>query len=133
MRIEHFALQVADPAAMADWYVRHLGFRIARAGGAPVHARFLLEHRGAVMLELYRNPRVTVPDYAAMDPLHLHLAFVSENPASDCERLARAGARVVEPPAATPAGDVIAMLRDPWGLCVQLVQRASPMLKTDPA
>lgn len=128
MKIEHFALQVADPAAMADWYVKHLGFRVARSGGAPSHARFLLESSGAVMLEMYHNPRVTVPDYAAMDPLHVHLAFVSADPASDCDRLVRAGARVVEPPAATAGGDVIAMLRDPWGFCVQLVKRASPML-----
>ena len=31
MKIEHIALQVADPAAMADWYVKHLGFCVRRA------------------------------------------------------------------------------------------------------
>src|SRR6266446_4025618 len=33
MKIEHFALQVPDPVAMAQWYVNHLGFSVARSGG----------------------------------------------------------------------------------------------------
>jgi hypothetical protein len=28
----------------------------------------------------------------------------------------------------TPAGDKLAMLRDPWGLAIQFVRRAEPML-----
>jgi hypothetical protein len=28
----------------------------------------------------------------------------------------------------TPAGDEIAMLRDPWGVPIQFVKRAKPML-----
>jgi hypothetical protein len=28
----------------------------------------------------------------------------------------------------TPAGDELVMLRDPWGVALQLVKRAQPML-----
>jgi hypothetical protein len=28
----------------------------------------------------------------------------------------------------TPAGDHLAMLRDPWGLPIQLVHRSTPMI-----
>jgi glyoxylase I family protein len=128
MRLEHVALQVPDPAAMADWYVTHLGCSVARTGGAPAFARFLLDGAGAAMLEIYRNPRVPVPDYAGVDPLLVHVAFVSHDIAADRDRLVAAGARVVEDVVTTPAGDQVAMLRDPWDIPLQLVKRAEPML-----
>ena len=129
MNIEHFALQVADPVAMADWYVRHLGFSIARSSGEPVNARFLLARNGAAMLEIYRNPKASVPDYTKIDPLHLHIAFYSENPAADRDRLVKAGAKIVEDVTKTPGGDELVMLRDPWSTAIQLVKRSQPMLK----
>jgi hypothetical protein len=30
--------------------------------------------------------------------------------------------------ATTPAGDQLAMLRDPWGVAIQLVKRAQPLM-----
>jgi uncharacterized glyoxalase superfamily protein PhnB len=132
MRIEHFALQVPDPVAMADWYVQHLGCSIARSGGEPVHARFILEGSGSVMMEIYRNPCVAVPDYNAIAPLLFHLAFLSNKPALDRDRLVKAGARVAEDLTTTPAGDQIVTLRDPWGISLQLVKRALPMLPERP-
>jgi glyoxylase I family protein len=129
MKIEHFALQVPEPAAMADWYVNHLGFTIARSGGAPSHARFLLEGAGSVMLEIYRNPRASVPDYSKQDPLLMHLALVSNDPAADRDRMLAAGASMVEDLTTNPAGDQLVMLRDPWGVALQLVKRAEPMLR----
>jgi uncharacterized glyoxalase superfamily protein PhnB len=128
VKIEHFALQVAEPAAMADWYVKHLGCSIARSGGAPSHVRFVRDGAGVVMVELYRNPKVSVPDYEKMDPLLVHLAFISDAPAADRGRLVKAGAKVVEDFMTSPAGDQLVMLRDPWGIALQLVKRAAPML-----
>jgi len=113
---------------MADWFVKHLGCSVARSGGAPIHGRFLLDDTGSVMLEIYRNPRVSVPDYHASDPLLMHLAFVSDDPATDRDRLVKAGAKVVEDLTTTPGGDEIVMLRDPWGVALQLVKRAQPMI-----
>ena len=126
MRLEHFALQVPDPIAMADWYVKHLGCTVARSGGEPSHGRFLLV--GGVLIEIYRNPNASVPDYSSMDPLLVHLAFVSENIAADRDRLVKAGARAVEDVVTTAAGDQLLMLRDPWNVALQLVKRAAPML-----
>ena len=128
VKIEHFALQVPDPVAMADWYVQNMGCSIAKAGGAPSHGRFLMDDKGAVMLEIYRNPKATVPDYTKIDPLLLHLAFVSRQPPTDRDRLVAAGAKLIEDIVTTEAGDEIAMLRDPWGVPIQLVKRTNPML-----
>src|SRR6185312_362374 len=124
MKLEHFALQVPDPVAMADWYVKHLGCTIARAGGEPSHGRFLSV--GGVLLEIYRNPKAPVPDYKSIDPLLLHLAFASQNLKADRDRLVQAGARLADDISTTPTGDELMMLRDPWDVALQFVKRAEP-------
>lgn len=113
---------------MADWYVKHLGFTIARSGGEPSHARFLKDSSELVMIEIYRNPAATIPDYKKADPLLMHLAYLSDSPAADRDRLVRGGATMVDDLMTTPSGDAIIMLRDPWGVPIQLVKRAEPML-----
>jgi len=128
MKIEHFAYQTQNPVAVAQWYVAQLGCQVKRASGPPGHAHFLADSAGSVMLEIYNNPRIQTPAYRDMDPLLLHLAFVSDNPSGDRDRLVAAGATIADDLGTTPAGDVIVMLRDPWGFAIQLVQRAKPML-----
>ena len=80
------------------------------------------------MLELYRNPRCEVPDYAAMDVMVLHVAFYSDDPRADRDRLVTAGATIAEDHIVMPTGDEMLILRDPWNLPLQLVKRAQPML-----
>ena len=129
MKIEHFALQVPDPVALADWYGKHLGLLVARAGGPPVNGRFLLDSAGAVLLEVYRNPKVSVPDYTAANPLTMHLALLSDDLVKDQARLVAAGAQVADPLATNDQGDQVLMLRDPWGIPLQFIKRAQPMLR----
>jgi len=128
MEIEHLGLNVADPAAAADWYVQHLGMRIVLASDEPVPVRFLADSAGHVMLEIYRNPEADVPSYADVDPLVLHLAFRSDDVAADAQRLLAAGATPAQEPFLTDSGDAIAIVRDPWGFPVQLAQRHAPMV-----
>ncbi len=128
VKIEHFALQVPEPVAMAEWYVDNLGCTVARAGGPPVNGRFLKDSSGSVMLEIYRNPKASVPDYNTIDPLCIHLAFLSPDPAVDRDRLVKVGAKLVSDVFTTPEGDEVVMLRDPWGIALQLIKRAAPMV-----
>jgi glyoxylase I family protein len=127
MKIEHLAWNVPDPAAMGDWYARHLGLRIVRAADTPVPVRFLAADHGSGMIEIYRNDKAPLTDMAGLHPLQLHLAFVSEDVDADCRRLEAAGATVADPPFTSPSGDRLAMLRDPWQVPLQLVRRAQPM------
>jgi catechol 2,3-dioxygenase-like lactoylglutathione lyase family enzyme len=127
MKIEHFAVQVADPVAMAAWYVQHLGMTVQRAQDAEPFAHFIADDSGKVMIEIYRNPKVAVPDHAAADPLLLHLAFVSDNPDADAKRIEAAGASLVER-IDKGDGDLVIMMRDPWGLAIQFCRRAEPMV-----
>jgi catechol 2,3-dioxygenase-like lactoylglutathione lyase family enzyme len=128
VKIEHVAFQVPDPVALADWYVEHLGLRIKRSTGAPGHARFLADDGDAVMIEVYNNPAVSTPDYRVADPLVLHLAFHVADVATTRERLLAAGATADGEVVVSDAGDHLAMLRDPWGLAIQLVRRRNPMI-----
>jgi uncharacterized glyoxalase superfamily protein PhnB len=128
VKIEHVAWQVADPAAVADWYCEHLGFTVKRSADAPVPVRFIADQTGGVMLEIYNNPAADVPEYAEQHPLVLHLAMVSDDPAADADRLLAAGATFVEEVGPTEDGDHLFMLRDPWGLALQLAKRGHPMV-----
>ncbi len=48
------------------------------------------------MLEIYNNPPDQVPSYAEMNPLQVHLAFVSESSGVDKEMLVSVGATLVD-------------------------------------
>ena len=128
IHLEHVALNVADPARMAQWYVENLGMKVMRGGPPPVNARFIADAGGNMMLEIYTNPPDAIPDYASMDPLLLHVAFMVDDVDATRARLIAAGATPAGDTEVTPAGDKIAMLRDPWGLAIQFVNRADPML-----
>ena len=123
MKIEHFALNVPDPVAMADWYVTNLGMSIVRQQKEPPYMTFLADDSGQVMIEIYHNPAAKVPDYKNQDPLIVHLAFVTLDPKGDKLRLQKAGARE-ESDDITEAGDHLIMLRDPWGIPIQLCKRS---------
>ena len=128
VRLEHVALNVADPIKMAQWYVDSLGMKVLREGPPPINARFLADGGGNMMLELYHNPPDAVPNYASMDPLLLHVAFMADDVDAVRQRLIAAGATPVGEVTTTPAGDKLVMLRDPWGLAIQFLRRADPML-----
>ncbi len=131
VRLEHVALNVADPVKMAKWYVDNLGMKIMREGPAPVNMRFLADAGGNMMLELYHNPPDAVPDYASMNPLVLHVAFMVDDVDAIRARLLDAGATPTDEVTVTPAGDRLTILRDPWGLAIQFIRRANPMLPRD--
>ena len=127
MRIEHLAFVTQEPVVVAKWYVAHLGFEIKRSMDVSPFMHFLADEQG-MMIEIYRQPHIRVPDYRDMDPLLLHLAFVSHDVEKDRARLIAAGATTVGEIQETPTGDELAMLRDPWGFAIQLARRASPMV-----
>lgn len=128
MKIEHIAFNVADPVAVAGWYVKHLGLEIVRHIPIPTQTHFLADDGGATVLEIYCNPSDQVPDYAAMNPLLFHLAFTSDSPDDDRMRLLTAGASAVDE-LKFHDGSHLVMLRDPWGVALQLCKRATPLVK----
>jgi glyoxylase I family protein len=129
IRLEHVAINVEDPVSMARWYSHHLGMKLVRKGPPPINMHFISDAGGNMMLEIYNNPSDTVPDYASMDPLLLHIAFMVDDVKGIREKLMAAGATAVGEVTVTTAGDELAMMRDPWGVPIQFVKRAKPMLR----
>lgn len=127
MKIEHFALNVPEPTAMAEWYHTHLGMRIVMASKEAPYMHFIADDVGS-MIELYNNPAAPMPDYANMSPFNFHTAFTSTNIEADRTRLVAAGATTVTDITTTARGDKLLFLRDPWNIPFQFVQRSSPLL-----
>lgn len=127
MKIEHFAFNVKDPAAMTAWYEKNLGLRTIKHVPEPPFTTFMADDSGRVMIEFYNNPADNVPKYEEMHPLLLHLAFVSEDPVSDRERLILAGAVLVSEDKFDD-GTHLLMMRDPWGFSIQFCKRGKRML-----
>ena len=119
MKLEHIAIDVSDPEAFIAWWCANLGFRRSAEGSA-----FILDDSGTMGLEIYRTGETkTPPDYSAMNAMTLQIAFVSEDVKADAERLVAAGAKIEQLKIDTPEFHM-AILRDPWGLPVQLCKRA---------
>lgn len=127
MKLEHVAVNLSDPQAAAAWYAEHLGLRLVKESDTAPFVHFLADDAGS-MLEFYGNPAGDLPDYAAMSPFTLHLAFTVQDIEADIEKLLAAGATAAGELQHTPAGDQIVFLRDPWGLTLQLVRRHTPLL-----
>jgi catechol 2,3-dioxygenase-like lactoylglutathione lyase family enzyme len=126
MKFEHFAINVPDAAAHAQWYVANLGFKIVRQMTVAPFTHFLADETGRVVVELYSNQKATIPDYKALHPLNFHLAVVAADARADRARLEQSGATLfLEDPQAD--GSLLIMLRDPWNVPLQLCQRTTLM------
>ena len=123
--VEHFACNVSDPAAMAALYLANLGIRIIRQVPAPPYVHFLADAGGRVVIEIYSNAADPVPDYSAMHPLRFHVAFKTDDPDAAMAELVGAGATLVNQQTLAD-GSRLVMLRDPWGLPLQLCKRQLP-------
>jgi catechol 2,3-dioxygenase-like lactoylglutathione lyase family enzyme len=124
MKFEHFALNVADKSKAEQWYTEHLHLSVVRS--VPGNMSFLADVTGRVILEIYQKSEAEVLPYAEMHPLMLHIAFSVDDVEEEVRRLQSAGATLVEGPSVVK-GDLLAMLRDPFGLAIQLVKRQAPM------
>jgi glyoxylase I family protein len=127
LNVEHFACNVPDPIRMAGWYEEHLGMRVVRRNAAAPYIHFLADAAGRVVMEIYSNSADAVPDYAAMHPLRFHVAFAASDPDAARAALEAAGATYVNEQT-TADGSRLLMLRDPWGLPLQLCKRTTPLV-----
>ena len=122
MKLEHIALDVPDAEAFIGWWCGNLGFRRSSPGSA-----FILDDSGTMGLEIYRTGETpSSPDYRAMNSMTLHVAFVSDDVRADADRLVAAGAKLEQIKLDNPSFHM-AILRDPWGVAIQLCRRETPI------
>lgn len=120
MKLEHIGFNVAEPQKVMDWWCANLGF-------TQTHPAFVVDSTGQMAIEFYRNDAAPIPDYTAISPLTLHIAFLSEDVDADAARLVAAGATLLE--TVHKPGFDMAMLHDPFGLAIQFVTRGTPILR----
>ena len=127
MKLEHVAINVPDAQAFVKFFVDNLGMRVVLSNTSSPFMHFIADEEGS-MLEIYSNPDVPMPDYTAIHPTNLHLAFSSAEIESDRKRLLAAGAEAFGEITTTPAGDKLAFFRGPQSVPFQLVQRQKPLI-----
>jgi len=127
VQFEHYALNVPDPCAMAAWYVKHCGMSIAKAMDGPPFTHFLADCGGRVVMEIYRNETAPIADYRTQNPLVFHAALAVDTPVETRDRLVAAGATLFEE-VVLEDGSHLVMLRDPWGVPLQLCCRTTPFV-----
>jgi len=121
LKLEHIAIDVPEPEAAIAWWCGNLGMRRSAPGSA-----FLMDDSGVAGLEVYRTGATpSAPAYRDMDPMTLHIAFATEDVEADVSRLVAAGATFVSSDVKDGFG--VAMLRDPWGVPLQLCRRREPV------
>lgn len=123
MVFEHFALNVVDIDGVVSWYCTHLDLTIASRQKESPFMTFLADGSGRVIIEFYKHGDALAEDFAQRHPLTFHVAFVSGNAEADKQQLLGAGASFVEE-IFKEDGSHLVMLRDPWGMPLQLCQRA---------
>jgi glyoxylase I family protein len=121
---EHLALNVRDQKAVEEFYATHLGFTVVRR--YPAGASFLADSTGRMVFELYSRDDVPYFDGEGTHSLTVHIAYECEDVEGTAKALSSAGATEDIPLATSPDGDVIIMLRDPFGITIQLIDRADP-------
>ena len=129
MYFEHAALNVPDPRAMAAWYVNNCGLHVVRSIDVPPYMQFLADATGRVILEIYNNAKAHVPDYIKQDALVLHIAYAVADADATKDRLIQAGATLISDSGVSEDNTHLVMLRDPWGIALQLCQRGTPLIE----
>lgn len=127
MNLEHVAINVNEPAKLAQWLVDNLGMRIVLHSDEPPYMNFVADDAGS-MIELYHNDTVALPDYSEVEPANLHFAFATTDIEADRQRLLDAGATPAGDITVNAVGDKLTFLRSPWNEPLQLIQRAKPLI-----
>jgi uncharacterized glyoxalase superfamily protein PhnB len=126
---EHIAFNLIDSRKVAKWYNNNLGMLVMREGTAPNYGIFISDSPKGMMFELYQNKDFPVIKFEDVSHMSIHLAFMAEDIEAVKKQLLVSGAKIVEDTNKTPAGDIILMMHDPWGLSIQFVKRMNQMIK----
>lgn len=122
---DHVHLKAPDPKATADWYVSAFGFEIISDAVRPWGDRFLRceTSDGAVVniSSARTDEKMGESDASAHYGLE-HMGIKVEDMAAEIPRLTSMGAQLMEGPVDVPGGPIIAFIKAPGGVRVELLQ-----------
>lgn len=122
-RFEHLAINVENPKAVADWYVKYLGLEIISASKKMI---FVRDPGGHFMFELYKKPEAK-GSFSSLSHDAAHVAFAVDDADALSRKMVEGGAQILKA-FTNPVGDRVINMRDPWGNMLQVIHRVKPKL-----
>ena len=122
---DHVHLKAPDPKAIADWYVRAFGFKIISDAVRPYGDRFLRCETSDGAVVNISGPRTDekMGDSDASAHFGLeHMGIKVEDMSAEIPRLTSMGAQLMEGPVDVSGGPIIAFIKAPGGVRVELLQ-----------
>ncbi len=122
---DHVHLKAPDPKAIADFYVRAFGFKIISDAVRPYGDRFLRceTSDGAVVNISGARTDEKMGDSDASAHWGLeHMGIKVEDMAAEIARLTGMGAQLMEGPVDVAGGPIIAFIKAPGGVRIELLQ-----------
>jgi glyoxylase I family protein len=124
IRIEHLALNVANPLLAADWYVKNLSLvEVFREHNNTVIYVADADKNFALKIHHYEHAGLRLAD---LNLDAAHIAFEGTNIEARAEKMVAAGAQKIGPTNTNAVGDTFIDLVDPFGFKHQLLNRVSP-------
>ena len=128
MKLEHFAINVPEPAAIAQWFADHLGMRIVMAQDVSPYMHFVADDDGS-MIELYNNPSAADAGLRRNEPLQLsHCLLVYQHRRGQRKADRSRGNSHRRDHLQRYRRKVPAFFRNPWQIPVQFVQRPKALI-----
>ena len=123
IRFEHIAIDVENPKAVADWYVKYMGLTIISESKKMI---FVGDPDHHCMFELYKKPGVK-GRFSSLSHDSSHVAFATDDAAGLSKSMVEGGAKILKQ-FTNPVGDIVINMTDPWGNNLQIIQRVKPKL-----
>lgn len=122
--MEHIGLCARDPKGLVDWYVRFLGFRVARA--LEEARTYFIRTPDGGMLEIYPAKSIQEPVDNIVGGIR-HIALSVKGIEGEIARLRRDGVAVPDETIVVTPHMTLAFFRDPEGNLLHLVERSVPI------
>jgi catechol 2,3-dioxygenase-like lactoylglutathione lyase family enzyme len=118
MPYDHIHLAASDPEKAYDWYIANLKGQAGENPGRIIFERFSGGRPLPLQLMFIKAPDALPSQGGVIDSIGFSFADVE----STVKMLGEAGARTVEPVAAVPGLWKRAVMVDPWGIKIELVE-----------
>jgi catechol 2,3-dioxygenase-like lactoylglutathione lyase family enzyme len=126
INFEHIALLLPDAEKATEWYCSNLDMKIVNKGTGSI---FVTDKAKNIMFEFLINHGVKPLNFKEINALSMHIAFHVRDAEKLKKKLVESGASIESELTTTDSGDKIMILRDPWGVPLQFVERKNPMLR----
>jgi glyoxylase I family protein len=123
MKVEHIGLCIEHPISVAEWWVAHLGFKLIRRFGTDEDGAAFIASEDGTVIEFARLEEVPSLDPHRLEFIQLHFALECRDAMDEAQRLEKEGATLIGESPRNAYRNEKVIIRDPWGNCIQLINR----------